>query len=550
MKILTAEQMRRIDRLTAERAGISTWTLMENAGRQLVDFLLHDFGLAGQSSSPTSGGGSDPVRISILCGKGNNGGDGLVAARLLLEQGLRPHVVLFAAPDELKGDAQRSYEEFVGGQGEVESVTSTDGWEKIRDATLACDVLVDGLLGTGLTGPARGFMAQVVSDINAQRPRFRILAVDIPSGLPSDGGEPVGEAVTADATVTFTAPKLAQIFPPNCLQVGRLAVAPIGTPNELYEDDPELSLNLITTRQFSPLGLARDVTAHKGSYGHVLLVSGSRGKTGAAALGGKAALRMGAGLSTVATPSSSLPIVASLCPEIMTEPLAETDAGTISNRALDYGGFAKLAEGKTVLAMGPGLTTHPETVQFVRTVVRQFSLPLVLDADALNALVGQLEALRERRAEKVVVTPHPGEMARLLGVPSAEIQRQRVEVAQKFAREFGVFVILKGHRTLVASPSGQVYVNPTGNPGMATGGSGDVLTGLVAGAIAQWPQADLEDVLSLAVYLHGLAGDVAAGEQGEQAVIASDILEAMPRAWTALGEKIERDSPGSYYIVP
>ena len=550
MKILTAEQMRRIDRLTAERAGIPPRTLMENAGRQLVDFLLYNFGLTGRGSSPTAGEAANAVRISILCGKGNNGGDGLVAARLLAERGFRPYVVLFASPDELKGDARQSYEGFAGAHGAVEPVTSADGWEKIRDSALACDVLIDGLLGTGLTGPARGFIAQAVSDINSRRPCFRVLSVDIPSGLPSDSGEPIGEAVTADATVTFTAPKRAQVFPPNCLQVGRLAVAPIGTPEELYEDDPELDLNLITARQLAPLGPAREVTAHKGSYGHVLLVSGSRGKTGAAALGGKAALRMGAGLSTVATPSSSLPIIASLCPEIMTEPLVETDAGTISNRALDYGSFAKLAEGKTVLAMGPGLTTHPETVQFVRTVVRQFPLPLVLDADALNALVGQLEALRERRAEKVVVTPHPGEMARLLGVTSAEIQRQRVEVAQKFAREFGVFVILKGHRTLVASPSGQVYVNPTGNPGMATGGSGDVLTGLVAGAIAQWPQAELEDVLGLAVYLHGLAGDVAAGERGEQAMIASDILEAMPRAWKALSEKIERDSPGSYYLVP
>jgi len=547
MKILTAEQMRRIDRLTAERAGVSTGTLMENAGRQLADFLLRDFdGIGGGSAAPSSGA----LRISILCGKGNNGGDGLVAARLLLEQGFSPRVLLLASPEELKGDACHSYEAFTAAKGSVESVTTDEAWKALSDSVLDCDVLLDGLLGTGLAGPAKGLIARVISDVNAGRPRFRVLAVDIPSGMPSDSGEPGGEAVQADATVTFTAPKRAQVFPPNCTRVGTLAVAPIGTPEDLYAGDSELDLNLITARQLGQLVLDRTVTAHKGSYGHVLLVSGSRGKTGAAALGGKAALRMGAGLSTVATPLSSLPVVASLCPEIMTEPLAETDAGTISSRTLDYGGFAKLVVGKTVLALGPGLTTHPDTTQFVRTVVRQFDLPLVLDADALNALVGQLEPLRERKAEKVVVTPHPGEMARLLGITSAEVQRQRVEVAQKFAREFGVFVILKGHRTLVASPGGQVYVNPTGNPGMATGGSGDVLTGLVAGAIAQWPQAGWEDVLSLAVYLHGLAGDLAAGERGEQALIASDILEALPRAWKALGEKIKRDTPGSYYIVP
>jgi NAD(P)H-hydrate epimerase len=550
MKILTAEQMRRIDRLTAEQAGISTWTLMENAGWQLVDFLLREFEIAQRGASLTLEGAHGAVRISILCGKGNNGGDGLVAARLLLEQGFRTRVVLFASPEELKGDARRSYEVFVTAQGTVDAVTSAEAWKGLRDSVLDCDILIDGLLGTGLTGPARGTIAEAVSDINAHRSGIRVLAVDIPSGLPSDQGEPVGEAVRAESTVTFTAPKLAQVFPPNCTHVGTLAVAPIGSPEDLYANDPELFLNLITVRQLTRLGFVRESTAHKGSYGHVLLVSGSRGKTGAAALGGKAALRMGAGLSTVATPSSSLPVVATLCPEIMTEPLAETDAGTISSRSLDYGSFAKLTEGKTVLAMGPGLTGHPDTKQFVRTVVREFALPLVLDADALNALVGRLDVLRERRAEKVVVTPHPGEMARLLGISSAEVQQQRVDVAQKFAREFGVFVILKGHRTLIASPGGQVYVNPTGNPGMATGGSGDVLTGLVAGAIAQWSQGELQDVLSLAVYLHGLAGDLAADERGEQAVIASDILEALSCAWKALGEKIERDSPGSYYIVP
>jgi hydroxyethylthiazole kinase-like uncharacterized protein yjeF len=543
MKILTAEQMRRIDRLTDERAGVSTATLMANAGRQLADFLLKEFGLEA-SADPAA------VRLSVLCGKGNNGGDALVAARHLLERGFRPRVLLFASPDELTGDARGSYDAFLRAAGAVESIQSAAEWKKQRDAVLDCDVLLDGLLGTGITGPARGTIAEVIPAVNARRGRYRVLAVDIPSGLPSDSGEPVGDSILADATVTLTAPKRAQVFPPNCTRVGTLAVAPIGTPDELFGDDPELFLNLITARQLARLEFNREPTAHKGSYGHVLLVSGSRGKTGAAALGGKAALRMGAGLSTVATPASVLPIVASLVPEIMTEPLAETDAGTISSRALDYGRFANIVEDKAVLVMGPGLTTHPETSQFVRAVVEQFDLPLLLDADALNALVGQVDVLRKRKARSLVLTPHPGEMARLLGTSSAEVQRQRVEVAQKFARDFGLFVILKGHRTLVAAPDGQVYVNPTGNPGMATGGSGDVLTGLVAGAMAQWPQDDLSTVLSLAVYLHGLAGDLAAREKGQQAMIASDILEALPRAWSLLREKIERDAPGSYYVVP
>lgn len=545
MKILTAEQMRRIDRLTAERAGIPTRTLMENAGRQVAEFLLQQFSGRGRA-----GPGSGPGRISVLCGKGNNGGDALVAARYLREQGRQLRVVLVAAAEDLKEDARASYEAFLQVGGSVETLPGPEEWEKQRGAVLDCDLLVDGLLGTGLSGPVKGYLAQVIADVNANHPRYQVLAVDIPSGLPSDSGEPEGESVLADATITFTAPKRGQIFHPNCTRVGTLAVAPIGSPEHLYADDPELFLNLIGARQLARLDFVREPSAHKGHFGHVLLVAGSRGKTGAAALGGKAALRMGAGLSTVATAASALSVVASLVPEIMTEPLAETDSGSISNRALDYGRFAKLVEDKTVLALGPGLSTHPETTQFVRTVVEQIELPLVLDADALNALVGQLHLLRRRRSERVVLTPHPGEMARLLDATSDEVQRERVEVARKLARQYKVFVILKGHRTLVAAADGRVYVNPTGNPGMATGGVGDVLTGLVAGAMAQWPHSQLSDVLSLAVYLHGLAGDQAALAQGEQALIASDITEVLPRAWRLLREKIECDDPGSYYVLP
>lgn len=536
MKILTAEEMRRLDRLTTERAGISSRQLMENAGRQAAEFLLAHF--------------SSPRRISILCGKGNNGGDALVAARYLLERGHKPRVGLLAGPGDLKGDAQANYTAFLQVGGAVEALPTPADWERQGAALLDCDLLVDGLLGTGLSGPVEGYLRRVIHDINAPGRRFRVLAVDIPSGLPSDGGEPASESVQADATVTFTAPKRGQVFPPTCTRVGTLAVAPIGTPEELYASDPSLFLNLIVARQWSRLPLTRERDAHKGAFGHVLLVAGSRGKTGAAALGGKAALRMGAGLVTVTTPAGGLPIVASMVPEIMTEPLAETDSGSISARALDYGCFAKIVEGKTVLALGPGLTTHPETGQFVRAVLEQFDLPLVLDADALNALVGQLEWLRRRRARLAVITPHPGEMARLLGTSSAEVQRQRLEVAQRFAREYGLFVILKGYRTLVATPEGQVYVSPTGNPGMATAGAGDVLTGMVAAALGQWGEQTPVDALCLAVYLQGLAGDLAAAAQDEQALIASDIIEALPRAWLALREKIERDDPGSYYVVP
>jgi len=544
MKILTADQMRRTDRLTVEQAGGSFQQLMEAAGRQLAGFLQR------QVVPNLSAAAKAAPKISFLCGKGNNGGDALVAARLLREQGLPPRVVLFAPADSLKGDARAAYDAFLKTGEKVDVCSTPAEWEQRRGDVLECDVVVDGLLGTGLSGPVEGLLAGVIADVNARRGRFRVVAVDIPSGLASDSGEPIGESIKADATLTFTAPKRGLVFPPNCLRAGRLAVAPIGTPEELLAGDPELWLNLIVPRQFSSLSLKRLPTAHKGDYGHVLLVAGSRGKSGAAVLAGRAALRAGAGLATVATAASAQPMVAAQIPELMTEPLPETEAGTLSRRVVDYGSFSQLVEGKTVVAFGPGLSTHPETSQFVRSEVERLEKPLVLDADALNALVGQLDSLRKRRSSLAVLTPHPGEMARLLGSTSAEVQKQRVEVAQNFARSYGVFVILKGFRTLVATPAGQVYVNPTGNPGMAAAGMGDVLTGMVAGVLAQWPSPQADDALSLAVYLHGRAGDLAAESLGEQALMATDVIEALPRCWMELQQKIERDRPGDIYLLP
>lgn len=542
MKILTAAEMGEVDRLSSERAGVPSLQLMENAGRHVAEALLREF--------PQARG----ARISILCGKGNNGGDGFVAARYLRQHGIEPTVALFAEPAELAGDARVNYEAWKQAGGTVEILASASDWHKHCARLLDCDILVDGLLGTGLAGPVRGLYAEVIAAINAHHDRYRVVAVDIPSGLPSDSGEALGEAVWADLTVTFTTPKIGQIFPPNCERVGKLVVASIGSPPELYEANPKLFLNLITTRQFAHFPFRRARGAHKGDFGHVLVVAGSRGKTGAAAMAGLAALRAGAGLVTVATAESILPIVASMVAEIMTEPLAETEVGSVSSRNLDYGRFARLLEDKTVLAMGPGLSTHPETVQFVRNVVRQFDLPMLLDADAVNALVGQLEVLRERgarpEASRLVLTPHPGEMARLLGVTSAEVQRDRIKVARSFAGEYNVFVVLKGYRTLVATPDGQVYVNPTGNPGMASGGTGDVLTGLLAGLMAQSGDAPLADVLSLGVYLHGRAGDRAAEMLGEQPLIARDITVTFPAALQELRQRMEYELERDYYVVP
>jgi len=520
MKILTASQMQRIDRLTTERYGVPSLTLMENAGRGFVEFLESRF-------APLSG-----QRIVILCGRGNNGGDGMVVARLLRERGCRPRVFLLADPQGLKGDARTNWERLAP-SGPPEIVNSTESWKKVLPEIQGATLLVDGIFGTGLTKPLEGFFADVVRDINSAFPKARVVAVDLPSGISADTGDLIGECVRACASVTFTAPKLAHVFPPACEFIGDWVVKQIGTPEEALTNDPELNLNLMTREDLVWLKQPRQRDAHKGSFGHVLILAGSIGKTGAAAMAAKAALRAGAGLVTIATPKSALPIIASLGMEFMTEPLPETDAGSISLRALDYGLLDKLVEGKDVLAVGPGISGVPETAELVRTVVNRYDLPMVIDADGLNAFAGSMGSLRPDGRVRVL-TPHLGEMARLAGITIKEILADRLTVAKEFARKHGVTLVLKGFRTLTASPSGEVWVNPTGNPGMASGGTGDVLTGIAAGLLGQFPTRAPAEVAAAAVYLHGSAGDLAAELVGETSLIAGDLLVALPRAFRAL----------------
>lgn len=517
MKIVTAAEMREVDRLTIEELGLSGLLLMENAGVQFLQAMERRFPRLKEE------------RITILCGKGHNGGDGMVVARQLWMRGNAPRVVLLADPAALRGEPRTHYDILMHIGLEPYVIHDLNEWLAIKPDLLNSTLLVDAILGTGFNAPLEGFYLEIVSDLNASFRQIPIVAVDMPSGLPSDTGDYVGEAVRACLTVTFTAPKVSQVFPPNESYVGELVVAPIGTPSELVERRPGLCLNLVTERDVAPFVAPRLPSAHKGDFGHLLVVAGSRGKTGAAALAGQAALRSGAGLVTVATAESALPTVAATMAELMTEPLAETDTGSISAGAFDYDRFRKIAESKDVLALGPGLSQHPETVGFVRRVVRDFRQPMVLDADALNALAGTPEAL-DGRGRKLVVTPHPGEMARLTGLSTADVQARRVETARALARAHSLYVVLKGRRTLVAEPGGQVYVNPTGNPGMATAGTGDVLTGIIAGFMAQFADRPLESVLSAAVYLHGLAGDLAAAEMGEMPLAAGDLIHAFPRA--------------------
>ncbi|HEV2348669.1 MAG TPA: NAD(P)H-hydrate dehydratase [Terriglobia bacterium] len=523
MKILTAAQMQRVDLLTTRQYRVPSLTLMENAGRAVVDFLTERF-------APLAS-----HKVAIVCGRGNNGGDGLVVGRLLRDRGMAPRIVLLADPATVKGDAEHNLKRLAA-QGAPEVASDLEAWRAIKGSLEGTTLLVDAILGTGLSRPVEGFLAGVIRDLNGAFPSSRIVAVDLPSGIGADSGDLIGDSVRAGTTVTFTAPKWAHVFPPACETMGEWVVKQIGTPPDVLDDDPELLLNLTCMADLAWLVQPRKIDAHKGDFGRILILAGSVGKAGAAALAAKAALRAGAGLVTVATAKSALPIVASLGMEYMAEPLPETEAGTVSLRALDYGRMEKLMEGKTVLAIGPGLGTVPETAKFARTVVNESKIPVVVDADALTAFAGCMNTFRAGRPSppETVLTPHPGEMARLTGVPTAEIQARRVEFAREFSTRYKVNLVLKGYRTLVAAPSGAVSVNPTGNPGMAKGGTGDVLTGIMAGLLAQYPSIPFAQVVAGAVYLHGLAGDLAAARLDSASMIAGDLLEAIPQAYGVL----------------
>jgi ADP-dependent NAD(P)H-hydrate dehydratase / NAD(P)H-hydrate epimerase len=376
-----------------------------------------------------------------------------------------------------------------------------------------------------LKGPATGQALQWITEINEGFPSAEVVAVDMPSGLDSDSGKPPGEAVRARYTVTFTAPKLCHVLAPACDYSGKLRVAPIGSPADLFDKENLIWLSLSEPREFQSLFFPRLSDSNKGNYGHVLVVAGARGKTGAAAMAGVAALRAGAGLSTVASAESAITAIASYSPEIMTEPLPETGTGSIAASALDRALLGSIAAKKNVIAVGPGMGNHPETVHLVQRMMNEFEQPMVVDADALNALAGTAF----RPGGPRVLTPHPGEMSRLAKKTIAEIQEDRIGVARSFAQEHGVHLVLKGNQSVIATPDGRVWINPTGSPALATGGTGDVLTGLIAGLMAQFPER-IEAAVLAAVYLHGRAGQLGAAKLGEKSFLASDIFQFLPEA--------------------
>lgn len=517
MKVVTAKEMRELDRRAEAEYGIPSLMLMENAGAGAVREMERYFPRLYRS------------RVAVLCGKGNNGGDGLVVARHLANRGIPIQVLLLAKKEEFKGDASTNLRIAEKAGVPLAEVATVSDLHAHREALVTSDLIVDGILGTGLTGPARGISAEAIQLVNnLGRP---VVALDLPSGLGSDDGRVQEPCVRADLTLTFALPKRSLLLFPAARFAGEIRVVDIGIPRILLSD-PKLPVNLTEHEAVRATFPPRDPDAHKGTYGHVLVLAGSPGKTGAAALCSLGALRVGAGLVTLALPEGLNEVVEAKLTEVMTVGLPETEERTVALQARDD--LLNLMEGKRVLALGPGISTHPQTTHLVVELIRSAKIPLVIDADGVNCLARHKEVLT-RASVPVILTPHPGELSRFLWVPKEEVVEKRIPMAQKVAATYNVYLVLKGAQTLIAEPGGAVHINPTGNPGMATGGVGDVLTGMIAGLVSQGLPPGLAAVAG--VYLHGLAGDLACQQLGPEAMIATDLLEKLPEAFRAVKDE-------------
>jgi len=507
MKIVTAAEMREIDRLTTERYGVPSLTLMENAGTAVAEFAQRHF---------------DFTSVCVVCGKGNNGGDGFVAAGKLKEAGKKVSVIVLAgSAKELRGDAAEMFKRLKFKPLWVSK--EADFKAAALHQALQAELIVDAILGTGFKPPLKGIAAKAIAVINELS--APVLAVDLPSGYDADEWWGSDGHCKASAVVTFTAPKQAHAFAP--MTRGPMVVAPIGTPGEAVQSKLGLEWAGSFRNWFT---VDRFLDANKGEFGHVFVVGGSVGKAGAPSMTSAAALKVGAGLVTAWVPASILPTVAQFCPEVMTGRLAETSEGTIARKAIDPLSTQKNRQ-RFVMAMGPGVSTNAETVTYIRRLVATCDVPMVLDADGLNAFAGCAELL-DGSKRPLVLTPHPGEMRRLTGLPIKEVVGNALKVARDFATLHHVHVVLKMWRTIIAHPDGCVRVNTTGNPGLAKGGSGDVLTGLIAGLVAQGiaVDADIGACVCEAVDLHGLSADIAVSESNERTLMASDIIRYLPRA--------------------
>jgi NAD(P)H-hydrate epimerase len=515
MIVVTAEEMRELDRLTIEKYGVSSLALMERAGEATARAILDRFGKIAKGG------------VLVVAGKGNNGGDGFVIARHLKKKRIPCEVVLLARKEDLSRDAAAKLGAYLKAKGRI--FEAPENFTDLLSQRLqAKRLVVDAILGTGLKQEVRGIYARAIDLINSSG--LPIVAVDIPSGLEADSGRPLGTAVKAEMTVAMGYPKLGQVIYPGLLYVGQLVVADIGIhPKAVEEVRPKTEL--LEEEDVRGLIPSREPDTHKGTYGHLLVMAGSRGKTGAAILSSRAAMRVGTGLVTLAAPRSLNDIFASSLVEVMTEPLK--DNSDEEPEPLNDEGWHRILDRKSAFLFGPGIGVKDSARSALRWLLRNLGIPWVIDADGLNNLAGEVERLRGAKTPPVL-TPHPGEMARLMGSDTASVNRNRVGVARSFALEHNCYVVLKGARTVVATQDGRVVINPTGNPGMASGGTGDVLAGMLAGFLAQGFRA--EDALKLGVYLHGFVGDQVARKKGEIGMIASDIIDGLPEGMKQLKE--------------
>jgi ADP-dependent NAD(P)H-hydrate dehydratase / NAD(P)H-hydrate epimerase len=510
MKLVTAAEMRELDRRAIHDLGIPSLVLMENAGRATYQILRREFpGLAGE--------------VAVLAGRGNNGGDGFVVARYLANAGIPVAVFLLGARDQVQGDARVNLEILAHlGIAVAEVLTDADLNPAVHRLAKA-GLIVDALLGTGLNSPVTGLMAGLIERVNHLR--APVLAVDIPTGLSADTGEVLGVALKARVTVTYGWPKVGQILPPGRDYVGRLWQVDISIPPGLAR---ETGLELAEAAELRGLLPLRPFASNKGTFGHLLVVAGSEGKTGAAAMAAEAALRAGAGLVTLGIPASLNDILEVKLTEAMTLPLPEAP-GARALGAAASGPIRDFLGEKSAVALGPGIGTHPETRDLVGRLVRELACPMVIDADGLNNLAGDTACLTQAAGPRLL-TPHPGEMARLVGLTTQEVQARRLELARETAARLGVTLVLKGAQTVVAAPDGRASLNATGNPALASGGTGDVLTGLIGGFLAQglapW------DAARLGVFVHGLAADVFVRAHGPRGMIAGDLLAVLPQTFT------------------
>lgn len=513
MKVVTAHTMQDIDRRAINEYGIPGHELMENAGKGCAEHILAAYGNIKKRSAV------------IISGKGNNGGDGYVIAGHLHEKGWQVQVIVLARREEIRGDALTAMvllpDNLLNYCHEAGELTA-----RYYDSIQNASVLVDAMLGTGLREDIQGIYLEAVALIN--RAPGKVVAVDIPSGVHGTTGRVLGQAVKADLTVSFAFAKLGHILYPGADQVGQLSIIDIGIPKPLSE--AATGYEYLDEHHIAPLVTRRDRKAHKGSFGHCLIIAGSTGKTGAAALCANSAVRAGSGLVTLGVPEKQHQIAEIKTTEAMTVPLADGGSGYITEQAVPA--IKELLEGKNVLAIGPGIGRHPSTSAMVHMLAESVALPIVIDADGLNALSEDISVLHRSASQDIILTPHPGEMARLLGSSLPDVAAIRISVAQEFAKTYGVHVVLKGVRTIIAAPNGMAAINGSGNPGMASGGTGDVLTGIISALLAQGYNA--WNACRLGVFAHGLAGDMVAMEQGETGMTATDLMERLPFAFNRL----------------